>query len=437
MRKEKVMKRVFAIFMALLLFVQPLANINFYYADNDRPVLTEGQVAFDKLAQKVDGKINTWRIKVKFDAKDLFKPTDYVLVFDRSGSMRRGNRLVEAKSATKEIIADIFEKNENNRVGLVSFSSKANYEDGWDPSTEYTVHTQSFPGSLMPKSNANITYINSEVDNIFAKGGTSLQKAVHVAGGILEDAKDADPNNERKRVLIVFTDGVPTYGANIKWDMIKDNYTQYFAPNDNGQLESLANIPEAYFDYDARIGDSSSTIVPYENEDNIELYVNLLKTLKSEVKFIEDSNKNYVDDFYFISYENDDTATEQLREMVRDPNKHYKVAQEDTIDDTLHEIVDDINFDKVTDVRITDEIGEGFILKEDTIVLNGGDANSTVTYNAQTNQIICEVGTPANEFIDPQDDRVQRWAELTYELEAAADIQTVTPAGGSGNAASG
>lgn len=107
--------------------------------------------------------------------------TDTMLLIDRSGSMGQANKLVEAKNAAKNFV-DIISKDTRNRVGLVSFSTKA------------TVNS-----SLT----TNYASVKSQIDSLSASGYTCQQCGIDAVNQEIAAHKRAGI----KQVVVMLTDG--------------------------------------------------------------------------------------------------------------------------------------------------------------------------------------------------------------------------------------
>lgn len=145
------------------------------------------------------------------------KPVDIVLVLDVSGSMDdpingygSQDKIDVLKSAVNGFIDKVAEKSPNSNIAIVKFGGKINnrigndkywFETSWF-SGEYINHTQTVK-ALTPASNT--TELNAAVDALWAGGYTPAHLGLQLAKGIIED----DPNTDRQKVVVLFTDGEP------------------------------------------------------------------------------------------------------------------------------------------------------------------------------------------------------------------------------------
>ena len=118
-------------------------------------------------------------------------PVDIALVLDRSGSMR-GTPLESLKQAAKEFVSLLAGGGDSllgdNRVGVISFANSAVID---------AQLTQDVPT------------LEAAIDGLAANGNTNTGDAFSQANAMLS----ASPAG-KKRIMILFTDGEPTIGAN-------------------------------------------------------------------------------------------------------------------------------------------------------------------------------------------------------------------------------
>lgn len=102
------------------------------------------------------------------------------------------------------------EKSPNSNIAIVKFGGKINNRIGNDKywfstgptSGEYINYTQTVK-ALTPASNT--TELNAAVDALWAGGYTPAHLGLQLAKGIIEN----DPNTDRQKVVVLFTDGEP------------------------------------------------------------------------------------------------------------------------------------------------------------------------------------------------------------------------------------
>ncbi len=143
--------------------------------------------------------------------------TDTVLVLDISGSM--GQDAVEAMvEATNVSIHTLMDENPNNRVAVVFYSSTAttflpldHYTTGSDGIYLGTRTTRDYTYITL---NDNVLNSSSRHPNVSDKqvvGGTYIARGLYQALEIFQDADIDQTNTPRIPVIMLMTDGVPTY----------------------------------------------------------------------------------------------------------------------------------------------------------------------------------------------------------------------------------
>lgn len=187
-------KKLFAVLMivSMLLCFMPATA----FADNESEPADNG-VVFTKTAEAKDNGDIEITLKAYTTGKTITsvssKPVDIVLVLDQSGSMKDGfgtvTRQAAMKDAVKNFIRNI-DPNGEHRVSVVTFESKASTLAGW------TVANETGNASLI-----------SKIDGL----PESPQGATNVAAGMSSaQTLISSANEDSQKVVIVFTDGVPT-----------------------------------------------------------------------------------------------------------------------------------------------------------------------------------------------------------------------------------
>ena len=181
------MKRLYKITVSLLLIVTSLVyKPNLVIADDGTP----GEITIDKTKDLGNNDIYEITLSVQGNPIETTTPApvDIVLVLDRSGSMS-GTRMASLKTAAKNFINTILDRNSDSRIAIVSF--------GRDPSRD-TDDFISHRATLIGK-----------IDDLIATGGT------HLEGGIREGYQMLEANtSSRPKSMVIMGDGEPTYGYN-------------------------------------------------------------------------------------------------------------------------------------------------------------------------------------------------------------------------------
>ena len=163
--------------------------------------------------------------KEKDNGKDIIA----VFVADCSGSMS-GEPMEQLKNSLSNGLSYI---NDNNYVGLVSYSSEVNVEL---PIAQLDMNQRS--------------YFQGAIDNIYAHGNTHTYEALTVATKMIEDAKK--DHSDAKCMIILLSDGMAN--GNYKLSDIQDAiatseipiYTvSYGSEADKNSLAQISNINEA------------------------------------------------------------------------------------------------------------------------------------------------------------------------------------------------
>ncbi len=118
--------------------------------------------------------------------KEKANPKNVIFVLDKSGSMRKDNKIEQAKEALEYCIRSL---NKNDRYALVIFSDEI----------------ETLSDSLTPYKRNEIDEICREIKTIEANGGTNID-------GALEQALDLMDDSEHPTYVLFLTDGQPTVG---------------------------------------------------------------------------------------------------------------------------------------------------------------------------------------------------------------------------------
>lgn len=180
--------------------------------ETDQRVDTEGVVTDKRVVYDAAGNIDHLRLEAYVTGTTTTTttttPMDIVLVLDRSGSMGENNKMqslidaLNGTDTTKGFLPTVQEKSPNSRVSIVTYADKG------ASTTDTGLISITKDGGV----NSELTNIVSGLSNNKTKGGTysaeGLERAVKVLQGVPEDAEEY--NN--KRIVILFTDGIPANG---------------------------------------------------------------------------------------------------------------------------------------------------------------------------------------------------------------------------------
>ena len=172
-------------------------NVEFSYEEMDvRPdkdfklfyTISDEELDVNLLTYKEAGEDGFFMLMMapEFTPPEDVLPKDVVCVLDKSGSMA-GEKIEQARNALTTIINNF---NEDDRFGLVTFSTEVDlFRDGLEDATEY-----------------NLQWALDYVNNIKAVGGTDIHSALLAALELFDD-------EERPKIILFLTDGLPTVGV--------------------------------------------------------------------------------------------------------------------------------------------------------------------------------------------------------------------------------
>ena len=144
------------------------------------------------------------------------KKIDVVFILDVSGSMQNSSRYINMTRAVNSAIGSIMKADEENRIGIVTFSDNSNTLlplDSYyttDGSTSYLSATSWGSGKISTTDRIRDSKGNKENSTIDISGGTYTQKGMDAAKDMFEANQDT---KERVPVVILLSDGIPTYGS--------------------------------------------------------------------------------------------------------------------------------------------------------------------------------------------------------------------------------
>src|SRR5690554_4115039 len=179
---SRIVKRLYRIAVSMMLVVGSIA-----YTPQQVLAITgdPGTVEIDKTRD--DGTDGVFEITLTVEGIPVVTPTDIVLVMDTSGSMV-GSRNTASKDAATSFVNEVIGWNQGHRVGVVSFGTNPVSEQGLT---------------------SNLSDLTSTINGVNAQTNTGT----HLEGGIrlAKQMLDGSASN-RDQVIIVMSDGEPTYG---------------------------------------------------------------------------------------------------------------------------------------------------------------------------------------------------------------------------------
>ena len=258
--KNTFLKRFLSVFLSFALMAGILLPISNFKVKADKPL---DQVDSDGLAietetkggeLKLSKKLSTDGKKITLEAyttgavrtENKSVPLDIVLVIDQSGSMEydfKGLEKTTRQKAMKKAVAGFIDAvNEkysdkaDHRISLVEFRSEAKYLAPWT-----SVNTEG----------ANT--LKGKINKLDAEGATRVDLGMKKAEDLMgKDYNYKGANIAREKVVIVFTDGVPTKTNEFSTDVA------------NAAIASAKNLKDA--------GATIYTIGIFDGADSDELY---------------------------------------------------------------------------------------------------------------------------------------------------------------------
>lgn len=198
-------KRFFASVLALFLLLSCVALPAPAYAEGEEA--PSNGLELSKKVTRIDD--NTFKITMEsyttgtVTSSTKIVPVDIVLVLDQSGSMSDGfgstTRQAAMKTGVNNFIAAVAEKysdEADHRMAIVTFGSNASTLQGWTFVNEKGKNTLQGAISGLPTS---------------PEGATNVAAGVQQAEALMGSGYSyTGTNTQRQKVVIVFTDGVPT-----------------------------------------------------------------------------------------------------------------------------------------------------------------------------------------------------------------------------------
>ena len=185
----------------------------------------EGSVRIDKTASGKAGGYDfqtsgVTEVELAVTGVPMTQPVDVVIVFDHSSSMNSSSRLQNAIEDTREFALQLVNKNEKNRVAIVTFDKYINDYGSLDSTTpDFNSDTSSNENRIITGDGTpegafvgldDAETLVSQIDSLQYNNtpGTNYDDGLMKCYNILKAAK-SDPNANKKQYVIFMSDGEP------------------------------------------------------------------------------------------------------------------------------------------------------------------------------------------------------------------------------------
>ena len=181
------------------------------------------------------------------------------------------------KTAVKGFVNSVNETSPDSNIAIVKFGAEINDKTGNDFNDSGWNYTQ-IVKELTPASNA--AELNAEIDTLRYGGYTPAHLGLQLANEIIQK----DPNKDRQKVVVLFTDGEPN-GV---------NYTDRF---DTSAANSAISNSKAIKDKGATVYTIGCFNTTYTDTDNVPKYMNRVSSNYPDATNMNDGTRG-VGDFY-------------------------------------------------------------------------------------------------------------------------------------------
>ena len=325
------------------------------------------------------------------------KPLDIVLVLDVSGSMDeeigkgkdRIKKIDALKTAVNNFVDKVAENSEEHHVSIVKFagekSNKVGNDTYWEGINEYN-HSQIVQ---------NLTYVTDEgqvalkqaVDALKPAGSTRADYGLVLAKDVLDGAKnDTTTSGEtRGKVVIMFTDGVPTSASEFDPDVaadaintakeLKDAGAKVFmigmfgtAPDDDSDTGKYMNaVSSKYPDATATVNEATK----HETDADVAVY-----------DFVHGGDGNHKP-----PTESKKVLYVTIGDAATDGDKYYSIVSDTSSLDAIFDAISSeiLNVKADANSKLTDTLTEHFDFSDDVVVGEDGKVSGvTVKKVAKT-----------------------------------------------------
>lgn len=173
------------------------------------------------------------RLTPKTSASDA--DTSHTQFYTRTEKSKTA-KITALKTAVNAFIDNVAKESPDSSIAIVKFAGKSTDAIGDDTHTEYHNNTSAecnftqIVKKLTTVDAAGATELKEAVNKLAAKGPTSADRGMEHAKNIIQ----SDPNKDRQKVVVMFTDGAPTYWNGGDFDTVA-----------NGAIAASKSIKEA------------------------------------------------------------------------------------------------------------------------------------------------------------------------------------------------
>lgn len=173
------------------------------------------------------------RLTPKTSASDA--DTSHTQFYTRTEKSKTA-KITALKTAVNAFIDNVAKESPDSSIAIVKFAGKSTDAIGDDTHTEYHNNTSAkcnftqIVKKLTTVDAAGATELKEAVNKLAAKGPTSADRGMEHAKNIIQ----SDPNKDRQKVVVMFTDGAPTHWNGGDFDTVA-----------NGAIAASKSIKEA------------------------------------------------------------------------------------------------------------------------------------------------------------------------------------------------
>lgn len=292
------------------------------------------------------------------------KPLDIVLVLDQSGSMNQSfdsenNRNQAMKTAVNNFIDMVYNnvkdvQNVTHNVGIIKYSSNA--------STLVTL--RDIKGKTYGQSNHQ--FMKEKVNGLRPNGATDIASGMKSAENMLSGSTN-------QKVVILFTDGVPTTGSEFKMEVANNALeTAYRLKNNmNTTVYAVGIMPGADKSFIGNVGDDFGTYINagifgeywvdgYDESQRANRFMNYLSSNSPDAKDMGVSKEWYTDKYTVSNNYTCNNKQDPGYYLTADNSAALNEIFENIFDQT---IVPSVDLSKSTIVK--DTMSDYLILPED------------------------------------------------------------------------